>query len=724
MMKKIFFGVITFLLVVIPVKAENLITSPDKIDISVSNIPLTTKINNNLNSNGYYTEVSPLYEFYDEYDIYNIVYVGKDSLVHWIRLNSNNSIIFNKNIEMSAPYFGNAIYNNGYLYIIYGRGDIDKDNTKDTKSIEVTKYDRNGNVIKNLALAGEDTTISYGNGSYGTWIPFSYANYGNCSLAIKDNILIAYFGRLMYNSHQSSFFLAIDIDDMTRKSNGIWPYFSVENYASHSFDQRVIVTKDNNILTLDLGDAGPRGIRLSKTEFVGIDSSYLHSYVPFHFREGVDSTWGYNNVYSIMGNIIEVNDGYIYVGASEKTLSLEYSTNSYNESWNLYVQKYKLNLEEYTTPLDINMLNVSDRTVTGIKPVQNYGKLFLSSNTVDYGVKWLTNYDEEYLTDIVRTVKIDNDKVLILYEIVPAITRQNSYTTADVNNSRVYYMIIDKDANIVQNPVLVENVTLSKEIDYLYKDGYVLWTSTDGVINKVTLNKLKIGNVSDIGDVAISKIELYGNDRIVAGNGKTDLNVLYYPWNTNDKRSVTFKSSNPSVASVDDKGSVIGLTPGVVTITASTKNGVSDNMEIYSNGINLNKESLSLKKDESFKLVPEVYYYGLQENVTVNWNSSDSSVISVDSFGNVKAVGIGSAEITCSYSNLNKKIKVSVHGDYILGDVNKDGNISLTDVIKLLKYYLSIEKLDSDVEVIGDMNSDGSITLTDVIKLLKIYLSM
>ena len=62
--------------------------------------------------------------------------------------------------------------------------------------------------------------------------------------------------------------------------------------------------------------------------------------------------------------------------------------------------------------------------------------------------------------------------------------------------------------------------------------------------------------------------------------------------------------------------------------------------------------------------------------------------------------------------------------DYTKGDMNKDGEIGLTDVISLLRKYLNVETSSEDDILIGDMNEDGEIGLQDVIMLLRIYLGV
>lgn len=59
--------------------------------------------------------------------------------------------------------------------------------------------------------------------------------------------------------------------------------------------------------------------------------------------------------------------------------------------------------------------------------------------------------------------------------------------------------------------------------------------------------------------------------------------------------------------------------------------------------------------------------------------------------------------------------------EYKKGDMNKNGNIDLADIIILLKRYLNGNTTNEEL-VIGDMDENGSIGLRDVILLLKVYL--
>ena len=72
------------------------------------------------------------------------------------------------------------------------------------------------------------------------------------------------------------------------------------------------------------------------------------------------------------------------------------------------------------------------------------------------------------------------------------------------------------------------------------------------------------------------------------------------------------------------------------------------------------------------------------------------------------------------------KLKLDTGNEYTLvvrGDINCDGNITLTDLSKLILEYNETTGFRLDgVSLDGaDLNCDGKITLTDVSQLLVIY---
>ena len=152
----------------------------------------------------------------------------------------------------------------------------------------------------------------------------------------------------------------------------------------------------------------------------------------------------------------------------------------------------------------------------------------------------------------------------------------------------------------------------------------------------------------DAGVLHVESITITGGDAITLDRGDTTtLETVVTPSNAYLK-DVTWKSSDTSIAKVDENGVVTGVSSGTVTITATSKDsGVTATKEINvvvrPKTITLNKEDLTLKKGESETLTASVSPVAAGTESLV-WVSSDDSVVTVEN-GKVTAVGVGEAEI-------------------------------------------------------------------------------
>ena len=117
-------------------------------------------------------------------------------------------------------------------------------------------------------------------------------------------------------------------------------------------------------------------------------------------------------------------------------------------------------------------------------------------------------------------------------------------------------------------------------------------------------------------------------------------------------RNVSWKSSDTSVASVDQSGKVTAVKAGTATITVTTEDGgyqatcrVTVNEDRRVTGVKVSPSTATMYVGDSRTLVATVEPANA-ENKNVSWTSSDTSVASVDQSGKVTAVKAGSATIT------------------------------------------------------------------------------
>ncbi len=147
---------------------------------------------------------------------------------------------------------------------------------------------------------------------------------------------------------------------------------------------------------------------------------------------------------------------------------------------------------------------------------------------------------------------------------------------------------------------------------------------------------------------------------VTLANGKT---VTLTATTTPDTLSYTWSTSNSAVATVNASGLVTALKTGTTKIYAISKsqNLVYDScmVSVFTpvTAINLNPLTLTLKVD-SIKPLNATVTPTYADTISVTWNSSKTSVATVDANGNVKGVSPGTAYIRV-ISNSNNSIKDS-----------------------------------------------------------------
>ena len=151
------------------------------------------------------------------------------------------------------------------------------------------------------------------------------------------------------------------------------------------------------------------------------------------------------------------------------------------------------------------------------------------------------------------------------------------------------------------------------------------------------------------------------------------LNAILTPTNAS-YHSINWSSSNTGVASIDSSGGLTAKSVGntVITMTIIKGDNTSNitrsfNLQVISNltDVTVSPTSINMplgsSKKITYSLNPTNGYYQ-----SINWSSSNSSIASVDSNGNVTARGIGKTTIVLSInrgsglSNLTKNIPVTV----------------------------------------------------------------
>ena len=139
---------------------------------------------------------------------------------------------------------------------------------------------------------------------------------------------------------------------------------------------------------------------------------------------------------------------------------------------------------------------------------------------------------------------------------------------------------------------------------------------------------------------------------LTANPKSIQLTSTILPSTANVQNVVKWSSSNSSIASVGNDGTVIGVSNGTAVITATTQNGKTTkcNVKVQTSPVSLSlnkaKTTLNMTGTKTTKLYPVYDPKTSNVNTKLTWKSSDTSVATVDQDGNVTAKKNGTTVIT------------------------------------------------------------------------------
>ena len=184
----------------------------------------------------------------------------------------------------------------------------------------------------------------------------------------------------------------------------------------------------------------------------------------------------------------------------------------------------------------------------------------------------------------------------------------------------------------------------------------------------------KNGNKIENGEIPVaielSSLKINKEDFTMTKGTSETLTVTGTPAEALEGQTITWKSSNKDVVTVDSKGKVEAVGVGNATITA-TAAGKSDSVKITVNNplkkITVDPATLTLKKGTSKTLSVKYDPADTTDNKAVTWESSDKSVATVDANGKVTALKDGSATITAKVGKLTATCALTVQEKKLTG---------------------------------------------------------
>lgn len=253
------------------------------------------------------------------------------------------------------------------------------------------------------------------------------------------------------------------------------------------------------------------------------------------------------------------------------------------------------------------------------------------------------------------------------------------------------------DAEILpSDPTLIQGGTLQFSLQVYHEDGgsdvthnNIDWSSSDPAV--ATIDSLGIATAIAVGTTTINgviqghsastKLTVVAPSLTSVAIEPKDSNIplgttlsftakgSYSDNTTTDiTSSVTWESSNTTIATINESGIATSLSKGTVSISASL-HGARDEATLNVSdpvlkSIEVNPQTINLFENTSHTFIATGTYTDKTTQditTTVNWSSSNAQIASVTNDGQVNAVSGGAATITASLNNISASAIVNVY---------------------------------------------------------------
>lgn len=177
-------------------------------------------------------------------------------------------------------------------------------------------------------------------------------------------------------------------------------------------------------------------------------------------------------------------------------------------------------------------------------------------------------------------------------------------------------------------------------------------------------NKFQVTVVEDSSkekEVEVQDVEIGDYEEELKVDATLNISATVVPSNATDA-TITYKSSNPAVATVNSSGEVKGIAPGQAVIYVSAGNITKQapvTVKIATTAISLNSDYQVMKPNDTFQLKAEVQPAGAAGGIT--YKSMNSQVASVSASGVITAKSCGDTAIIVSNGDLQVSVTVIVN---------------------------------------------------------------
>lgn len=229
--------------------------------------------------------------------------------------------------------------------------------------------------------------------------------------------------------------------------------------------------------------------------------------------------------------------------------------------------------------------------------------------------------------------------------------------------------------------------------------------------------------VDDEGNILVTGLSLNMTNKTLYVNETLQLTATIIP-NVASNKSVSWTSSDSSVATVDNNGLVTAIATGTAVIKVTTTDGsnlsASCNVTVrqLATSITLDETEATIYTGNTLQLTATVLP-STTSNPSVNWSSSNTSVATVSSTGLVTAKSTGEAVITAKTadgSNLSAKCNVTVKRLATSISLNKSSaTLYLDQTIQLTATVSPNNATDKSVIWSSSDNSIATVTSTGLV---------
>lgn len=194
--------------------------------------------------------------------------------------------------------------------------------------------------------------------------------------------------------------------------------------------------------------------------------------------------------------------------------------------------------------------------------------------------------------------------------------------------------------------------------------GNQLGTAEITVACKKIKNKFQVTVVEDSSaekEIEVQDVEIGDYEEELKVDATLNLTVTVLPSDATDS-TVTYKSSDTNIATVNSSGEVKGITPGRVVIYVSAGNLTKEvpvTVKIATTAISLNSDYQVMKPNDTFQIKAQVQPAGATGGIT--YKSMDTEVATVSETGVITAKKSGNTAVIVSNGDLQVSITVIVN---------------------------------------------------------------